>query len=158
MCCNEAIFVMQVTFLMPKPLNQVIFEPLTKIWHAPCNYLGQGKQLSYLTLRYLHRQFLNNIITNVRRSNMKTVQKGFTLIELMIVVAIIGILAAIAVPAYQNYTIKARYTEVVLATSPHKIGVEECFQAGNALANCVSGALGVPAASGASGQVTSVTV
>ena len=89
---------------------------------------------------------------------MKTVQKGFTLIELMIVVAIIGILAAIAVPAYQNYTIKARYTEVVLATSPHKIGVEECFQAGFALTACVSGSNGVPPASGASGAVTSVTV
>ena len=89
---------------------------------------------------------------------MKTVQKGFTLIELMIVVAIIGILAAIAVPAYQNYTIKARYTEIVLSTSPHKIGVEECFQAGNALTACDSGAFGVPAASGASGAVTSVTV
>lgn len=88
---------------------------------------------------------------------MKTVQKGFTLIELMIVVAIIGILAAIAVPAYQNYTIKSRFTEVVLATSPFKIGVEECFQSGSALTACDAGSNGVPAAAGASGQVTSVT-
>lgn len=52
-------------------------------------------------------------------------QKGFTLIELMIVVAIIGILAAIALPAYQNYTTKARVTELVLAASSAKTCVSE---------------------------------
>ena len=59
---------------------------------------------------------------------MKRVQQGFTLIELMIVVAIIGILAAIALPAYQDYTIRAKVSEVVLAASNPKTNVAEFFQ------------------------------
>ena len=59
---------------------------------------------------------------------MKRVQQGFTLIELMIVVAIIGILAAVALPAYQDYTIKARVSEVVLAASQCRTSVSETYQ------------------------------
>jgi type IV pilus assembly protein PilA len=58
---------------------------------------------------------------------MKNAQQGFTLIELMIVVAIIGILAAIAIPAYQDYTIRAKVSEAVLAASPGKTAVAEFY-------------------------------
>lgn len=59
---------------------------------------------------------------------MKKYQQGFTLIELMIVVAIIGILAAIAVPAYQDYTVRSKMSEVMLAASSCKTGVSEFLQ------------------------------
>ena len=67
---------------------------------------------------------------------MKKVQQGFTLIELLIVIAIIGILAAVALPAYNTYTNKAKFSEVVLATSPMKQALELCAQLDGKFADC----------------------
>jgi type IV pilus assembly protein PilA len=92
----------------------------------------------------------------------KSAQKGFTLIELMIVVAIIGILAAVALPAYQTYTKKASFSEVVLATSPVKTAVQVCFtgRGKQVLGNCDTAAkIGADlAGAGAGNNVDTVTI
>ena len=68
----------------------------------------------------------------------RSMQKGFTLIELMIVVAIIGILAAVALPAYQDYTVRAKVSEVVLAASGAKLAVAEAAQVNGAMPTAAS--------------------
>ena len=78
---------------------------------------------------------------------MKKVQNGFTLIELMIVVAIIGILAAVALPAYQNYSNRAAFSELVLAVTPRKTAVELAIQTRGptGVADLDAGVMGIPA-------------
>ena len=68
----------------------------------------------------------------------RSLQKGFTLIELMIVVAIIGILAAVALPAYQDYTVRAKVSEVILAASSAKTSVAESAQINSTMPTAAS--------------------
>jgi type IV pilus assembly protein PilA len=94
--------------------------------------------------------------------NMKRIQQGFTLIELMIVVAIIGILAALAIPQYQNYVTKARWAELNTVIAPVKLAIAECLQANNStLTACdtlaqLTTATGYAALPTASGNLASV--
>jgi len=84
---------------------------------------------------------------------MKSIQKGFTLIELMIVVAIIGILAAVALPAYQDYTVRARTSELILAASAARTSITEAAQQLNGLTGSGSGLV-----IGTGGKLSAATV
>ena len=85
-------------------------------------------------------------------------QAGFTLLELLMVIAVIGILATIAVPRLQNYSNKARFTEVINATTPYKVAVERCLTEHTAT-DCDAGSNGIPMGfTVAQGRVASVGV
>ncbi len=93
------------------------------------------------------------------RRAAKRVQKGFTLIELMIVVAIIGILAAIAIPQYQQYTTRAKFAEVLSAAESYKTAVALCSQENaGILTSCDAGSAGIPAVPAATLNLASLGV
>ena len=87
----------------------------------------------------------------------RSMQKGFTLIELMIVVAIIGILAAVALPAYQDYTKRAKLSEVILAASACRTSITEVFQTNSSASLPAAGAWGCESSTATSKYVSAIT-
>lgn len=83
---------------------------------------------------------------------------GFTLLELMITVAIVAILAAVAIPSYLNYTRRSYFTEIVAATGPYKTGINECYHDLGTITGCSGGSNHIPAnITTTTGNVASVT-
>lgn len=88
----------------------------------------------------------------------KFIQLGFSLIELMIVIAIIGILSVIAIPSYQQYTQRARFTEVITTTEPYKTAIAIALQQGESLAELTINTHGIPPAPPPTQNLASLTV
>lgn len=84
--------------------------------------------------------------------------KGFTLIELMIVIAIVAILATVAIPSYQNYTKKAAVTELVEAAAPYKGEVELCIYNTDDISHCNAGSNGIQKNMNEKGRIQSIQV
>lgn len=80
----------------------------------------------------------------MKKRPIKARNAGFSLMELMITIAIVGIIAAIAIPSYLDYTKKAHYSEVVRSTGPYVIGVAECYHRTGSFTGCNGGVDGVP--------------
>lgn len=89
---------------------------------------------------------------------MQPISLGFSLIELMIVISIIGILALAGIPSYQHYTQRARFVEVITAAEPYKTAVSIAIQSGAALSELANGTHGIPAEPKSTKNLASIKV
>jgi len=112
----------------------------------------------FKSIGYAKPNAINSKLETTMKNMTKKSQQGFTLIELMISVAIVGILASVALPAYQNYTKKAKFTEVVMATNSAKSAVEACAQntLGTAAGTIVSCSGGIAIGTAGSGLLNGI--
>ena len=146
---------------------------LARFWHAVCCKKDKPKGKVNKTAGQIHygfdnfladaeKHFIFHLNFKLRSYPMKAIQKGFTLIELMIVIAILGILAIIAFPAYQDYTIRAKVTEGFNLAAPAKLAVAETATALGGLdqvkANATSNNTGYKFPDGGSTYVESIVI